>query len=109
MRVTSSGTGATEGTQESSRAGKTSATSEIKKRNRASRGDAASSAETSEKVSISPKARDAARAKQIAQSTSDTNEEKIAKIKSAIQAGTYQVDADKVADKMLDEHLRSPY
>ena len=35
----------------------------------------------------------------------DVNEEKVARLKAAIQNGSYKVDAEKIADKMVDEHI----
>ncbi len=58
-----------------------------------------------DKVAISGRAKDVAKAKEIAMAAPDVNEEKIAKLKAAISSGTYNVDADKVAEKMLDDHL----
>lgn len=72
---------------------------------RSSRSDPASA----EKVTISPKARDAAKAKQIAKSAPDVNEEKVARLKAAIESGAYRVDADKVADRLVDEHLSTMF
>jgi flagellar biosynthesis anti-sigma factor FlgM len=34
-------------------------------------------------------------------------EEKVAELRNQIQNGTYQVDAEKTADKLLKEHLRN--
>ena len=36
----------------------------------------------------------------------DVREDKVAELRSQIQNGTYQVDAEKAADKLLREHLR---
>ena len=62
----------------------------------------------SEKVSISTRARDAKYAKDIATAAPDEDSEKIARLKSAIQNGSYKVDADKIADRLVDEHLSTP-
>jgi len=55
---------------------------------------------------ISAKAKDAARAHKIAASTPDVREDKVAELKKRIADGNYRVDADKVADRMVDEHMR---
>lgn len=65
--------------------------------------------EPSEKVSISNRARDVAKAKELASSAPDVNDAKVAELKAAIQNGTYKVDSKKVADKMVDEHLQTMF
>lgn len=42
---------------------------------------------------------------EIAKSTPDVREEKVAAIKAKIQAGTYEVDSGKIADGMLREAI----
>ena len=37
----------------------------------------------------------------------DVREDKVAELRNQIQNGTYQVDAEKTADKLLKEHLRN--
>lgn len=59
------------------------------------------------KSEISPRAREFAAAKAIASQTPDVREEKVAALKRRIAEGKYQVDAAKVADRMVDEHLSS--
>ncbi len=61
--------------------------------------------ESTDKVSISSKAKDVAQAKQIASKTSDVNEEKVQRLKKQVQEGTYKVDPERIADKLVDEHL----
>ncbi len=36
----------------------------------------------------------------------DVREDKVAELRNQIQSGTYSVDAEKAADKLLKEHLR---
>lgn len=57
------------------------------------------------KVSISNKAKESAQAKQIAKSASDVDEEKIQRLRAAIQNGTYKVNAEQIANRLVDEHL----
>lgn len=59
------------------------------------------------KASISSKARDQARAREIASRTPDVREDRIAELKQRIAQGRYHIDADAIADRMVDEHLRS--
>lgn len=65
------------------------------------------SSEQSAKSEISPKAREFAAAKAIASQTPDVREEKIAALKRRISEGKYEVDAMKVADRLVDDHLSS--
>lgn len=60
-----------------------------------------------EKVAISPKGKDALKAKQIAQSTPDVDEAKVARLREMVQNNAYKVDTQKVADALVDEHLGS--
>jgi negative regulator of flagellin synthesis FlgM len=55
---------------------------------------------------ISTKARDMAKAKQIASDSSDVREAKIAELREKIQNKTYNVSADAIADRLVDDHLR---
>ncbi len=66
-----------------------------------------SSSEGDVRPEISAKGRELAQAKQIASSAPDVREEKIAKLKEMIAKGSYKVDANAVADRMVDEHLSS--
>lgn len=58
------------------------------------------------KVSITDGVRDFSKIKRIADSSPDVdNTDKIARLKAQIQAGTYEVDYDAVADKMLQSEF----
>src|SRR4051812_11136549 len=56
---------------------------------------------------ISSKARDAAKVKDVAANAPDVREEKIAELKRRIADGKYGVNAEAVADRMVDDHLRT--
>jgi len=56
-------------------------------------------------VILSPRAKAIQEAKQLLDAVPDVREERIAEIKKQIEAGTYQVDAGKVAAKMVEESL----
>jgi negative regulator of flagellin synthesis FlgM len=58
----------------------------------------------SAKVKLSERATDMKKIKGIVDDQPDVDEAKIAKFKSLIASGKYKVDAEKVADKMVDEH-----
>ncbi|MBU6152692.1 MAG: flagellar biosynthesis anti-sigma factor FlgM [Bdellovibrionales bacterium] len=55
---------------------------------------------------ISVKARDMAKAKQVAGEAPDLREAKIAELREKIQNKTYNVSADAIADRLVDDHLR---
>jgi negative regulator of flagellin synthesis FlgM len=57
------------------------------------------------KTDISARGKEFARAKEVASGAPDVREEKIAELKRRIEAGHYHVDADKIADKLVDDHL----
>lgn len=92
------------------KAGKADATKDAKRVDRAKVGDAetASAGRSSggARAEISAKGREFAAAKAVADGAPDVREEKIAELKRKIAAGQYKVDADAVADRMVDDHIR---
>lgn len=58
----------------------------------------------SSKVQVSDRAQMMAKAKAIAKND-DVDEAKVARLQKMIDDGKYKVDAEKIADKMVDEHL----
>lgn len=65
---------------------------------------AGSSAST--KLNVSDRAQAMQKAKSIA-SDSSVDEAKIAKFQALIDSGKYKVDAEKVADRLVDDHLET--
>lgn len=65
------------------------------------------SAQSGDSVSLSDKAQTLARLEAAVAESPDTNEAKVAAIKSAVDNGTYEINARSIADKMLeqDQHL----
>jgi negative regulator of flagellin synthesis FlgM len=59
------------------------------------------------KVDVSERAQMMQKARDIA-SESSIDEAKVAKFQKLIDEGKYNVDADKVADRLVDEHLLIP-
>lgn len=57
------------------------------------------------KVNLSDRAQDMKKAKEIALKAPDVNAEKVKKFQELIDKKEYKVDAKKIADKMVDEHL----
>jgi negative regulator of flagellin synthesis FlgM len=56
-------------------------------------------------VDLSPKAQQLQKAKEAALNAPDINREKVERLKAMVQSGTYKVDADAVAERMLNDHL----
>lgn len=63
------------------------------------KGDAA----IGDNVVLSSRAREILEAKKLLEAVPDVREDKVALIKKKIEEGTYQVDEDKIAQKMLKE------
>ncbi len=57
------------------------------------------------KVDVSPRAQQMKKAKEIANSTPDINEEKVARLQKLIDDGKYNVSAKDIADRMVDEEI----
>jgi negative regulator of flagellin synthesis FlgM len=55
---------------------------------------------------ISSRAKDMAKAKQVAMDAPDVREAKIAALREQIQNKKYNVSADAIADKLVDDHVR---
>lgn len=86
---------------------KTSETGETKHTHKAAAAEESSGASEAATVDVSSKSKEFAHAKQVASETPDVREEKIAELKRRIAGGNYHVDADAVADRMVDEHLHT--
>lgn len=88
-----------------------SETSSSKKASRSSAASESSSANRSSKLSdsykaeLSDRAREMSHAKAAANSTPDVREDRVAALKRKIADGSYNVDADAIAEKMFDEHM----
>lgn len=100
MRINSGGGRGVDQATENSKAGKVEGP-KGRREGRASR----VSHKGADKVEVSSKAKDAAKAKAMAQSAPDVREEKVAKLREAVKNGSYNVDADRIADRMVDEHI----
>lgn len=60
-----------------------------------------------ERVAISERAKELQAAFQAVKQMDDVDHDKVARIKAQIKAGTYKVDAEKIAGKMIEESLLS--
>lgn len=107
MKVNSSSQGSAEKTRGARETESTKAT-ESKGKRKSSKTESVETG-VSDKVSISGRAKDAAYAKEVATKASDVNDEKVARLKEQIRNGTYKVDADKIADRLVDEHLMTAF
>ena len=58
-----------------------------------------------DKVVLSPKAREIQEAKKILDSLPDIREDKVVHLKKQIENGTYQIEGEEIAVKMLKESL----
>lgn len=58
-----------------------------------------------DRVELSAEAKELQAAREAIQKMDDVDHEKVAEIKARINAGTYKVDAGKIAGKMIEESL----
>ena len=58
-----------------------------------------------DEVVLSPEARKIQQAKELIDSLPDIREEKVAEIRARIEAGEYEIDGEKVAEKIIQESL----
>jgi len=58
-----------------------------------------------DKVALSPEAKQIQEAKKLLDSLPDVREEKVAEIREQIENGTYSVDSEKIAFKMIRESI----
>jgi len=103
MRVNQTNGNQVQGT-ETKRTGKAGQAPETKGSQPATGGDAARGSDAV-KSDLSSKGKEFARARAVAGGAPDVREDKIAELKKRIAEGSYKVDANSVADKMVDEHL----
>jgi negative regulator of flagellin synthesis FlgM len=59
----------------------------------------------SAKIQLSDRARDLKRITELAMNAPDVNEDKVEKFRSLIDKGLYKIDAEGIADKMVNEQL----
>ena len=58
-----------------------------------------------DKVVLSPKAKEVQEATELIKELPDIREEKVAKLKEQVDQGTYKIDGEKIAFKMLKESI----
>jgi negative regulator of flagellin synthesis FlgM len=60
---------------------------------------------SSDRLELSIRSREMSHLEELAQSVSDVRESKIAQIRGAIESGTYNVKAEKIAEKIIGGNL----
>ena len=63
-------------------------------------------AEGSTRVDVSSRAQEMAKAKELATPSDSIDEAKVARLQKLIDSGKYKVDADALADRLLDEQMK---
>lgn len=61
---------------------------------------------SSTKVAVSDRAQEMARAKAMSTPSNDIDEAKVARLQAMIDKGTYKVDADAIAERLVSEQLK---
>lgn len=80
---------------------------DVKKNSNSTAASGSNSTSEATKVQLSPRVQDIKKIKELAQNAPDVDVDKVAKFKQMIAEGKYKVDAKGVADRMVDEHLKS--
>jgi negative regulator of flagellin synthesis FlgM len=60
----------------------------------------------SARVELSQRAQDIKKAKELATPSGDIDEAKVARLQKMIDEGKYKIDAEAIADRLLDEHMK---
>ena len=102
MRVNQTGSNQVAST-DTKRTGKTGGSSNAQDAGKS--GNAAASDSGAVKADISSRGKEIASARSAALAAPDTREDKIAELKKRIAEGSYKVDANAVADRMVNDHL----
>ena len=106
MKVSNNKIATTSGKLDAAKTGKADATQGLKKDLKTS-ALGAKEMKDGAKVDVSERAQLMQKAKDIA-SESSIDEGKVARLQKMIDEGKYEVDADKIADRLMDEHMLIP-
>jgi negative regulator of flagellin synthesis FlgM len=60
------------------------------------------------RVAVSSRAQDMQKAKELATPNNDIDEAKVARLQALIDKGEYKINAEAIADRLLDEHTKMP-
>jgi negative regulator of flagellin synthesis FlgM len=107
MKVHNKSVGGAQSKVESGKAGKAESAHGAKNSSKAGAAGAANALKGDSKVDVSERAQMMQKAKDIA-SESSVDEAKVARLQKMIDEGKYSVDADKIADRLVDEHMLIP-
>lgn len=108
MKVNNNKIGSPGSHLETGKAGKSNATGAPSKDLRSSDLNARDGAAGSAQVDVSERAQMMQRANDIARQPDTVDEAKVAHLQKLIDEGKYKVDADSIADRLVDEHLSIP-
>jgi len=108
MKVTGKFPNSAQGTEAAKTAKAGGAESLFESRKAKGSAQGGSAAGGSAKVELSTRAQDLARAKELATPSNDIDEAKVARLQKLIDAGEYKVDAEAIADRLVDEHSKMP-
>jgi len=109
MKVSNKIPNSMQNTPEAAKAGKTASAEAMlgaKKSKTSSVGEA--DIAQSARVDLSSRAQDIKKAKELATAGESIDEAKVARLQALIDSGKYKVDAEAIADRLLDEHMKMP-
>jgi negative regulator of flagellin synthesis FlgM len=86
--------------------GRANAAQEAKKSEKTTASESDRSTHSGARTEISAKAKEFAAAKAAATEAPDVREDKVSDLKRRIADGSYKIDTESVADRMVDDHLR---
>ncbi len=92
----------------SKQSNRTSGAHEVKRSDRGASGESEKMTHTSANTEISAKSKEFAQAKAVASDAPDVREDRVADLKRKIAEGSYVVDNEALADRLVDDHLRMP-
>lgn len=108
MKISNNKIGNAAGNLDAGKAGKADAAALKKDINSIGANGGKPSVKDSANVNVSERAQMMAKAKEIASSPMTVDEAKVARLQKLIDEGKYKVDADAIADRLIDEHMTIP-
>jgi len=108
MKVSNNKVGGNLGALDTGKAGKADVTNGLKKDINAGALNSNAGLKNSSNVNVSERAQMMQKAKDIASQPMTVDEAKVARLQKLIDEGKYKVDAESIADRLVDEHLVIP-